>query len=56
MAHAALVLVVLALVGSAGATGFALHTMDASPNLVTVSGTLTSVDWNPHFNVRTGLN
>ncbi len=50
MAHAALVLVALALVGSAGAAGFALHAMDASPNLVTVSGTVTSVDWNPHFN------
>lgn len=50
MAQAALVLVALALVGSAGAAGFALHAMDASPNLVTVTGTVTSVDWNPHFN------
>ncbi len=50
MAHPALVLAVLAVVGTAGAAGFALHTMDASPNLVTVSGTVTAVDWNPHFN------
>ncbi len=50
MAHPALVLAVLAVVGTAGATGFALHAMDASPSLVTVTGTVTSVDWNPHFN------
>ncbi len=56
MAHAALVLVALALVGSAGAAGFALHTMDASPSLVTVSGTVSSVDWNPHFNASVGFN
>lgn len=53
MTHAALALVVLALVGTAGATGFAIHAMDASPSLVTVTGTVTSVDWNPHFNVST---
>lgn len=56
MAHAALVLVALALVGSAGAAGFALHAMDASPNLVTVSGTVTSVGWNPHFNTSVEFN
>ena len=56
MAHPALVLAVLAVVGTAGAAGFALHTMDASPNLVTVSGTVTSVDWNPHFNTSVEFN
>lgn len=56
MAHPALVLAVLAVVGTAGAAGFALHTMDASPSLVTVSGTVTSVDWNPHFNTSVEFN
>ncbi len=57
MAHAALALVVLALVGTAGAAGLAMHTMDSgSQNLVTVSGKVTSVDWNPHFNVSTEFN
>ncbi len=56
MAHPALVLAVLAVVGAAGAAGFAIHAMDSSPSLVTVSGTVTSVDWNPHFNVSVGFN
>lgn len=56
MSHAALILVALALVGSAGAAGFAIHAMDASPNLVTLSGKVTSVEWNPHFNVSVGFN
>ncbi len=51
MPHAALVLAVLAIVGTAGAAGLAVHTMDAAPSLVTVTGTVTSVEWNPHFNV-----
>ena len=50
MAHAALVLVALALVGSAGVAGVVMHASDAQANLVTVSGTVTAVDWNPHFN------
>lgn len=56
MAHAALVLVVLAVVGSAGAAGFAMNAMNASPSLVTVTGTVSSVEWNPHFNVSVGFN
>ncbi len=56
MAHPALVLAVLAVVGAAGAAGFAIHAMDSPPSLVTVSGTVTSVDWNPHFNVSVGFN
>lgn len=56
MSHAALVLVALALVGSAGAAGFAIHAMDASPNLVMLSGKVTSVEWNPHFDVSVGFN
>src|SRR2546426_11596222 len=41
----------MALVTSGGA-GVAIHAMDSeSPeNLVTVEGTVTAVDWNPHFN------
>ena len=50
MAHAALVLVALALVGSAGVAGVVMHASDAQASLVTVSGTVTAVDWNPHFN------
>ncbi len=50
MAHAALVLVALALVGSAGVAGVVLHASDAPASLVTVSGKVTAVDWNPHFN------
>lgn len=50
MAHAALVLVALALVGSAGVAGVVMHASDAGANLVTVSGKVTAVDWNPHFN------
>lgn len=56
MAHPALVLAVLAVLGTAGAAGFALHTMDASPNLVTVSGNVTAVEWNPHFNTSVEFN
>ena len=57
MAHAALALVVLALVGTAGAAGFAVHAMDSgSPSLVTVSGTVSSVDWHPHFNTSVEFN
>ncbi len=56
MAHPALVLAVLAVVGAAGAAGFAVHAMDTAPSLVTVSGTVTSVDWNPHFNVSVDFN
>ena len=51
MTHAALVLIALAVVGSAGAAGFAMHAQDAPANLVTVTGTVVSVEWNPHFNV-----
>lgn len=57
MPHAALALAVLALVGTAGAAGFAIHAMDASSaNLVTVSGRVSSVDWNPHFNASVEFN
>ncbi len=57
MPHAALALAVLALVGTAGAAGFAIHAMDASSaNLVTLSGKVASVDWNPHFNVSVEFN
>ena len=56
MAHAALVLAVLAIVGTAGAAGFAVHSMDTAPSPVTVTGTVTSVDWNPHFNVSVEFN
>ncbi len=56
MAHPALVLAVLAVVGAAGTAGLVIHAMDTSPSLVTVSGTVTSVDWNPHFNVDVGFN
>lgn len=56
MTHAALVLVALALVGSAGVAGVALHASDAPANLVTVTGTVVSVEWNPHFNVSVEFN
>ncbi len=56
MGHAVLVLVALALVGSAGAAGLALHASDASSSLVTLSGTVSSVEWNPHFDVSVGFN
>ncbi len=57
MAHPALALAVLALVGSAGAAGFAIHALDSgSVSLVTISGTVSSVDWNPHFNVSVEFN
>ncbi len=55
MTHAALVLVALALVGSAGAAGVVLHTLDAQPNVVTLSGKVAAVDWNPHFSVAVGF-
>src|SRR5438876_12142346 len=51
MSNAFYAILALALVTSVG-TGVALHVMDAesSENLVTVEGTVTAVDWNPHFN------
>src|SRR5437867_11401863 len=46
----------LALVASVGA-GVALHAMDTeSPEpLVTVEGTVTALEWNPHFNMSVEL-
>jgi hypothetical protein len=51
MSNALYAILALALVTSVGA-GVAIHAMEAeSPeNLVTVEGTVTAVDWNPHFN------
>src|ERR1700756_656591 len=51
MSTALYAILAMALVTSVGA-GVAIHVMDSeSPeNLVTVEGTVTSVDWNPHFN------
>src|SRR3989449_10068351 len=51
MSNAVYAVLALALVTSVGA-GVAIHAMDSeSPeNLVTVEGTVTAVDWNPHFN------
>jgi hypothetical protein len=56
MPQTALALVVLALVGTAGAAGLSIHAMDASPSLVTVTGTVTWVAWNPHFNTSVEFN
>src|SRR5213594_4281747 len=52
MSNAVYAVLALALVTSVGA-GAALHAMDSeSPeHLVTVEGTVTAVEWNPHFNV-----
>src|SRR3989442_15054134 len=51
MSNALYAILAMALVTSVGA-GVAFHAMDSeSPeNLVTVEGTVTAVDWNPHFN------
>src|SRR2546427_5006304 len=51
MSNAVYAVLALALVTSVGA-GVALHAMDTeSPeHLVTVEGTVTAVEWNPHFN------
>lgn len=51
MSNAVYTILALALVTSVGA-GFAVHAMESeSPeNMVTVEGTVTAVDWNPHFN------
>src|SRR2546428_452993 len=51
MSNALYAVLAMALVTSVGA-GVAIHAMDSeSPeNLVTVEGTVTAVDWNPHFN------
>src|SRR2546425_11447082 len=51
MSNALYAALAMALVTSVGA-GVAIHVMDSeSPeNLVTVEGTVTAVDWNPHFN------
>src|SRR3989475_9705764 len=51
MSNALYAILAMALVTSVGA-GVAIHAMDSeSPeNLVTVEGTVTAVDWNPHFN------
>src|SRR2546428_4363529 len=51
MSNVLYAILAMALVTSVGA-GVAIHAMDSeSPeNLVTVDGTVTAVDWNPHFN------
>src|SRR2546421_12166313 len=51
MSNALYAILAMALGPSVGA-GVAIHVMDSeSPeNLVTVEGTVTAVDWNPHFN------
>src|SRR3989442_8025971 len=51
MSNVLYAILAMALVTSVGA-GVAIHAMDSeSPeNLVTVEGTVTAVDWNPHFN------
>src|SRR3989475_10381697 len=51
MSNALYAILAMALVTSVGA-GVAIHVMDSeSPeNLVTVEGTMTGGDWNPHFN------
>lgn len=56
MPQAALVLAILALVGTASAAGVAVYAMDSSSSLVSFHGTVTSVDWNPHFNATTEFN
>src|SRR2546426_2239944 len=56
MSNALYAVLALALVTSVGA-GVALHAMDTeSPeHLVTVEGTVTAVEWNPHFNMSVEL-
>ncbi|HYT18288.1 MAG TPA: hypothetical protein VEO18_08585 [Thermoplasmata archaeon] len=51
MSNALYAVLAMALVTSVGA-GVAIHVMESeSPeNLVTVEGTVSAVDWNPHFN------
>src|SRR5438445_7600443 len=51
MSNAVYAVLALALVTSVGA-GVALHAMDTESleHLVTVEGTVTAVEWNPHFN------
>ena len=51
MSNALYAILAMALVTSVGA-GVAIHVMESeSPeNLVTVEGTVSAVDWNPHFN------
>src|SRR3989441_7556969 len=51
MSNVLYAILAMALVTSVGA-GVAIHAMDSeSPeNLVTVEGTVTAVEWNPHFN------
>lgn len=51
MSHALLALAAFALVASVGA-GVALHAADNdAPALITVEGKVTSVEWNPRWNV-----
>src|SRR3989475_2698674 len=56
MSNALFAVLALALVTSVGA-GVAIHVMDTeSPEpLVTVEGTVTALEWNPHFNVSVEL-
>src|SRR2546422_7197604 len=56
MSNAVYAVLALALVTSVGA-GVAIHAMDIeSPEpLVTVEGTVTALEWNPHFNVSVEL-
>src|SRR2546422_7636332 len=56
MSNAVYAVLALALVTSVGA-GVALHAMDTeSPeHLVTVEGTVTALEWNPHFNMSVEL-
>jgi len=56
MSNAVYAVLALALVTSVGA-GVAIHAMDTeSPEpLVTVEGTVTALEWNPHFNMSVEL-
>ncbi len=55
MSSALYVVLAMAVVSAAGA-GVILHAAETeSPNLVTVEGTVTAVEWNPHFNVSVEL-
>src|SRR2546425_7366246 len=51
MSNVLYAILAMALVTSVGA-GVAIHAMasESPENLVTVEGTVTAVDWNPHFN------
>src|SRR5690349_20477500 len=51
MSNALYAILAIALVTSVGA-GVAIHAMDSeSPeHMVTVEGTVTAVEWNPHYN------